>query len=101
MDTTWPFTDPPETPVITLDRILRGASPLRLVTHDADDGCWQFLDNDHAFESEAAVVTLGEMLQFDSSLSELANLPTGWFSHRDGIDQPWQTAEGDSPPEGT
>ncbi len=34
----WPFDDPEETEVITLERILRGESPLLLVTHDLDDG---------------------------------------------------------------
>src|SRR5262245_5966479 len=46
MSTGWPFADPEDTAVITLDRILRGESTLRLVTHDEDDGSWQFLDGE-------------------------------------------------------
>ena len=34
----WPFPDPPDAEVIALVRILAGESPLRLVSHDAEDG---------------------------------------------------------------
>ena len=46
----WRFDDPEETEVIALERILRGESPLLLVTHDLEDGGWQFLDGEHVFE---------------------------------------------------
>jgi len=85
----WPFTDPPDAEVIVLDRILRGESPLRLVTHDLDDGSWQFLDGDHVFEDDATVVLLGELAQFDPSILALGDLPIGWQAHREGTDGPW------------
>jgi hypothetical protein len=98
VDDFWPFADPPDTDVITLHRILSGGTPLVLVTHDADDGCWQFLDGEHLFESDAAIVSLGEMLQFDPSIIDLATLPTGWHAHRLSPDAPWHFTEGDAPP---
>jgi hypothetical protein len=91
----WPFDDPEETEVICLDRILRGDSPLLLVTHDEDDGSWQFLDGEHVFEEDAAVVRLGEMVQFDPSLRELADLPQGWYARRATPDRLWQRAQGE------
>jgi hypothetical protein len=93
----WPFADPEETVVIVLDRILRGESVLRLVTHDEDDGAWQFLDGDHVLEDDAVVVALAEMAQFDPGVLELADLPPGWHAWRDGPDQPWQRTQGDPP----
>ena len=93
----WPFADPPETEVIALDRILAGESPLRLVSHDAEDGDWQFLDGEHVFEDDAVVVLLGEMVQFDPSLAALADLPPGWHAWRASPDGPWQRAEGEPP----
>ncbi|MGP0062733.1 MAG: hypothetical protein ACLQGP_03905 [Isosphaeraceae bacterium] len=101
MTAEWPFEDPEETEVICLHRILRGASSLLLVTHDEDDGSWQFLDGEHVFEEDAAVVGLGEMVQFDPSLIELADLPTGWYAWRSTLDRPWQRAEGDPPANAT
>lgn len=97
MATTWPFPDPEETAVITLWRILRGESPLRLVTHDEDDGGWQFLDGEHVFEEDAAVVALGEMVQFDESLLALADLPRGAYAWRAGAGQPWSRGTGEPP----
>jgi hypothetical protein len=97
MDSTWTFADPEETEVITLDRILRGQSSILLVTHDAEDGAWQFLDGEHVFEEDGAVVGLGEMVAFDPSLAELADLPEGWFAWRPDRDHPWRRAEGEEP----
>src|SRR3954462_13932469 len=97
MDYTWNFADPEETEVITLDRILRGQSSILLVTHDAEDGAWQFLDGEHVFEDDAAVVCLGEMIQFAPRLAGLADLPEGWFAWRPDCDHPWSRAQGEGP----
>jgi hypothetical protein len=93
----WPFPDPEETAVITLGRILRGESPLRLVTHDLDDGAWQFLDGEHVFEDDAVVVALGEIVQLDDGLLALADLPAGSYAWRAGPGQPWTRGLGDPP----
>src|SRR3954470_10962188 len=98
MDSTWNFADPEETEVITLDRILRGQSSILLVTHDAEDGAWQFLDGGHVFEEDGAVVSLGEMVNFDPSLAELADLPEGWYAWRPDRVRPWTRAQGEEPP---
>jgi hypothetical protein len=97
MGTDWPFDDPEDTEVFCLTRILRGTCPLLLVTHEEDDGSWQFLDGEHVFEKDAAIVCLGEMVQFDPSLRELAGLPLGWYAWRAGPDQTWQRAKGEKP----
>jgi len=96
-DTNWPFPDDESTEVITLDRILKGESPLRLVTHDADDGCWQFLDGEHVFEEDAVLMTLGEMVQIYPSLLELADLPRDGYAWRSSFADPWQRGTGDPP----
>lgn len=93
----WPFADPPDLAVITLTRILTGESSICLVTHDDDDESWQFLDGEHAFEHAAAVVGLGEMLEFDPTLAVLADLPLGWYAWRASTDADWQRAEGEPP----
>jgi hypothetical protein len=97
MDDAWPFADPPEAEVIALDRILRGEAPLLLVTHDEDDGSWQFLDGEHVFEEDATVVRLGEIVQLEPSLRGLADLPPGWYAWRTSADGPWLRAPGEPP----
>ncbi|HKM53797.1 MAG TPA: hypothetical protein VJY33_10335, partial [Isosphaeraceae bacterium] len=63
MNSDWRFADSQDTVALTLERILRGDSSLVLVTHDAEDGGWQFLDGEHVFEEDGATVLLGEMVQ--------------------------------------
>jgi predicted adenylyl cyclase CyaB len=95
MNRAWLFADSEDTTVITLERILRGESDVLLVTHDLEDGAWQFLDGEHVFEDDGTVVCLGEMVQFDPSLEVLADLPVGWFAWRAARDHPWQRCEGE------
>jgi hypothetical protein len=95
MTADWPFADPMDLAVITLGRIVREGAPLLLVTHDEEDGAWQFLDGEHVFEDDALVVSLFEMVQFDPSLRELADLPVGWFAWRASPGEPWQRNPGE------
>ena len=66
-------------------------------THDAEDGCWQFLDGGHVSEHDATAVLLGEMAQFDPSLVELADLPAGSYAWRAAPGRPWCRAGGEPP----
>ena len=96
-DGAWPYADPPETEVIVLGRVLRGESSLLLVTHDEDDGGWQFLDGGQVFEDDAKAVYLAEMLQFDPSIAQLADLPVGWYADRPDPSAPWERTAGEHP----
>lgn len=89
----WPFEESAEDEVITLDRIVSGESPILLAARD-DDG-WQFLDGEHIFEEDARIVLLGEIVQYDPTLIDLADLPIGWHAHRASPGEPWTRAEGE------
>jgi hypothetical protein len=95
MNSTWRFPDPRDTEVITLERILSGESFVLLVTHDADDGTWQFLDGDHVLEEDGVMVRLGEIIQIDPSLNDLAELPAGWYAWRLTPSDDWRRAKGE------
>jgi hypothetical protein len=84
----WPFTDSPNTASITTRQVLEGA-PILLVTHDADDGCWQFLCGTTNESEDARVVGLGQMYKRDVTLGELADLPEGWRASRSAAGLPW------------
>ena len=93
----WPFPDPEETEVVTLDRIVRREAPILLVSHDIDDGGWQFVDGNQVFEEDGEVVLLGEIAQLDPTVIDLADLPIGWHAWRPSRDQPWRRAQGEPP----
>ena len=59
-------------------KITKGGAWIQRVTHDADDGAWQFHPEGGTDESEAAVVGLKTITQLDPSILELADLPLGW-----------------------
>jgi hypothetical protein len=84
----WPFTDSPNTASITTRQVLEGA-PVLLVTHDADDGCWQFLCGTTNDPEDARVVGLGQMYRRDATLGELVDLPEGWRASRSAAGLPW------------
>lgn len=86
----WPFLDPLNTAVITNVRILDGEDWVQYVTYDEEDGAWQFLPSvGLANMKEAAVVGLKRMVQLDSRIKEVADLPYGWHAWRDDENAPW------------
>jgi hypothetical protein len=92
MPADWPFADPENLAVFTLKRIVRGESPILRVTHDEEDGGWQFLDRGEVAVEEASLVSLRQMTRIDPSILELADLPLGWVAERIGPGEPWQRA---------
>ena len=91
----WPFSDPPNVAVIVDRKILSGAAWIAYVSHDADDGTWQFQTSDPGppHESDAAVVSLRSILALEKSLAELADLPPGWHAWREPGDSQWRRAK--------
>jgi len=90
----WPFADPKNVAVITTTQVIRDGQPVLYVSHDLDDGSWQFHTGDeHVYERDAMVVTLSEMIERDLSLAELHDLPFGWIAVRDSRDASWQRSK--------
>jgi hypothetical protein len=90
MQSEWKFADPQNTAVITTKKIIEGAS-IMFVSHDEDDGGWQFLEAETApAEADAAVVGLKDVVAMDDSILELADLPVGWSAKRDDVGGTWR-----------
>lgn len=88
----WKFPDPPHTGVYLSKAVHEGTEPITYVSHDADDGAWQFL-GDTMSESGAVLVCLHHPIDEDPSLAELADLPLGWCAERDIPGEPWHRYE--------
>jgi hypothetical protein len=71
----WPFDQPRNCAVVTLRQVVFDGAPILHVTHDVDDHGWQFLGWEDADMEQAAVVSLEELVQLDSSVLELADMP--------------------------
>ena len=90
----WPFEDPPNVAVIANRKIVDGSRWVAYVTHDEDDGGWQFHTDEPGppREADALVVGLSTIVALDESVAELADLPLGWCAWRSAEDAPWQRA---------
>lgn len=84
------FTEPEKTACITCCHILSESRPVLYVTHDADDGTWQFLCGaEHHDESEARVAGLGQVIACDDSLNDLYEMPRGMGAQRSSQVDQW------------
>ncbi len=65
--------------------------PILTVTHDADDEGWQFLNGwgDTEEGAKPLLVHADHIIELDSSVLELADLPLGWQAWRQTRDDPW------------
>jgi hypothetical protein len=86
----WPFDEPENVATMTVRQVTHGGQPILMVSHDADDGMWQFLTGGPAEMADAMIVSLREVFTIDPSIGELADLPLGWTAERSSPGQPWR-----------
>lgn len=88
----WPFATPVNTASFTTIHVLEGSLPVLEVYHD-HDGDWQFMCGTTSESADAKIVCLGCMVERDSSLMQLADLPDGWLAYRKSPADPWVREE--------
>jgi hypothetical protein len=86
----WLLDDQENIAAMTVRQIIQGSQPILLVSHDADDGTWQFLPGGPVRMADGVLVRLQTLLRLDPSISELADLPLGWTAERSAVGQPWR-----------
>lgn len=89
---TWSFSDAQNVAVITTAKVCTKEDWIAHVYHDKDDGTWQFLGTlpGEITEKEALIVALGQIVEIDLTVSELADLPLGWHAWRDVVGAAWK-----------
>ncbi len=85
----FPFKDAPNTAAIICCHILDENMPILHVSHDEDDGMWQFLCGESHDISEGRIVSLHEIYTRDSSIAQLADMPCGYDADRQDITADW------------
>jgi hypothetical protein len=78
---------------------MNGEQQILHVSHDSDDGGWQFLSQGVPKTEDCIVVSLKRVVEHDPSVLAVADLPLGWCAERFTIEEAWQrtpnpTAEG-------
>jgi hypothetical protein len=89
------FSESGQTAVFTTKFVIEDGSDITTVYHDADDGAWQFLSSDEYenFEEVARVVSLDAIIEIDSSLLEISDLPPGFMAFRPDKSADWEISE--------
>jgi len=91
----WPFEDPKNFAVFTSRFVIEEDHPIFYVTHDREDGAWQFHAQNHMETTEADIrlVALEEIYLQDGSIGDLHDLPCGWHAWRQTPSSEWQRQE--------
>ena len=89
----WFFKESPDTMVLTTKDVVIKRCPILFVSHDLDDGMWQFHSNEQVDMNEAMLVSLQEIVTFDFSITNISSLPLGWIAFRDNLQSSWSTKE--------
>jgi hypothetical protein len=85
----WKFADAPHTGVFTTKRVMRDEEPIVYVSHDLEDGAWQFHGASESSRESISYVCFHHIVDKDSSIRELHDLPLGWRAWRDSPSAPW------------
>jgi len=86
------FEDTLNTAVFTTKFVVKDKKEITYVTHDIEDGTWQFFSNDHFdnFEEVAMLVSLDEIIKMDKTVFEIAGLPLGFMATRQSAKEKWK-----------
>lgn len=85
----WKFPDDPHTRAFLSETVHNGTEDVTYVSHDEDDGAWQFLGDSMADGGGPVISCLHHPIDRDPSLAELADLPQGWYAERANLGEPW------------
>jgi len=85
----WKFSDPPHTVVYLSKAVHTGSEPVTYVSHDIEDGAWQFLGDSMTGGEDPVISCFHHPIDNDRSLGELADLPLGWYAERSGPGEAW------------
>jgi hypothetical protein len=80
-----------DTAVFTTRFVLEENKTITYVTHELEDGAWQFFSDDEFdnFEEVAKIVGLQEIFEIDESLLKIADLPLGFCATRKDKSDNW------------
>lgn len=93
----FPFGDAPNTAIFTCCHVIENNEPILYVSHDEDDGAWQFLCGKKHEENEARIVSLHSICLKDKSVGILAEMPCGYCAERKDKNAEWIVSKKDNP----
>ena len=85
----FPFYDEPNTATIICSCVINREKPILYVSHDEEDGMWQFLCGKTHEIDEGKLVSLKSVIDLDNSVGVLKNMPCGYHATRENQEDKW------------
>ena len=89
-DTDFPFSDAPDTACIVCRHVIDKEKAITYISHDDDDGMWQFLCGDAHSTEDARLVSLYYAYSLDKSVGQVADMPCGCYIQRKNGSDDWK-----------
>ena len=85
------FPDSLNTAVFTTKFVVHDRKEITYISHDFEDGSWEFYSDDNFdnYEDIVLFLSLDEIIQLDISLLEVADLPLGFVATRRSKADDW------------
>ena len=85
------FEDSLNTAVFTTAFVIKDKKEITYVTHEIEDGAWQFFSSDifDNYEDVAMIVGLREIIELDKTVLDIADLPLGYVATRQSSNDKW------------
>lgn len=85
----YPFYDAPNTATIICCHVVSKEEYILYVSHDEDDGMWQFLCGKTHETDEARLVSMKYVFELDNSVGLLKDMPCGYYATRENQEDNW------------
>jgi len=89
----WKFSEKPHTKVFISKPVQENKEWITYVTHELSDGAWQIVGETGVESGGPELACLHQMIEKDPTLTELADLPKGWYAERTAPGKPWERFE--------
>ena len=85
------FPDSLNTAVFTTKFVVHDRKEITYISHDFEDGSWEFYSDDNFdnYEDIVLILSLDEIIQLDISVLEVADLPLGFVATRKSKAEDW------------
>ena len=89
------FEDSLNTAVFTTKFVVIDKKEITYITHETEDGAWQFFSNDNFddFEEVSMILSLDEIINLDKTVLEIADLPLGYIATRETVKDKWKISK--------
>lgn len=89
----WPFDQARNTATVSSRQVINEGLPVLSVVHYSDDHSWAFSCGTTNRAEDMMLVSMSQVIDGDSTLIAIADLPPGWSAHRSSKQDSWIRVE--------